>query len=95
MQLVGLILSFALGVLFWAMWIRFFVDLTRSVNPSWRPSGIFLIIAESALTLTDPMVKFVRRVVPTIRLGAVALDFGWTIVLIAIVIAQNLARQLH
>ncbi len=95
MQLVVLILSIALEVLFWAMWIRFFVDLTRSVNPNWRPRGLVLMLAETALTLTDPMIKFVRRIVPTIRLGAVALDFGWTIVLIAIVIAQNLVHQLH
>ena len=95
MQLVALILSIALEVLFWAMWIRFFVDLTRSVNPNWRPRGLVLMLAETALTLTDPMIKFVRRIVPTIRLGAVALDFGWTIVLIAIVIAQNLVHQLH
>lgn len=95
MQLVALILSIALEVLFWAMWIRFFVDLTRSVNPNWRPRGLVLMVAETSLTLTDPMVKLVRRIVPTIRLGAVALDFGWTIVFVAIVIAQNLVHQLH
>jgi len=95
MQLIGLILSYALEILFWAMWVRFFVDLTRSINPSWKPSGLILIVAETALTLTDPMVKFVRRIIPTIRFGAIALDFGWTIVLIGIVIAQNLVRQLH
>jgi YggT family protein len=94
MQIVGLIVSIALGILFWAMWVRFFVDLTRSINPRWQPTGLILIVAESALTVTDPLVKTVRKVIPTVRLGQIGLDFGWTIVMVAIVIAQNLTRQL-
>ena len=94
MGIVQLILGLALQVLFWSMWVRFFVEVVRSSNPSWRPKGIVLPIAEIALTLTDPLVKLVRRFVPTIRVGMLGLDFGWTIAMIVILIAQGLVSRI-
>jgi YggT family protein len=49
-------------------------------------------IIDFAYSITDPPIKFVRRFVPPLRLGPIALDLAWTIVLLAAVILQGFAR---
>lgn len=94
MALVQAVLAWALQILFWLMWVRFVVDLLRSANPAWRPRGVVLFLAEVALTATDPFIKLARRIIPTIRIGGVALDLAWTAVFLLIVFAQSLVRSL-
>jgi YggT family protein len=52
----------------------------------WRPTGIVLVIAESIFTITDPPLKFLRRFIPTIRLGMMALDLSFMVLFIVILI---------
>ena len=66
------------------------IDLLISFKPGWRPQSAVLPLVEVVLTITDPPLKFVRRFIPPLRLGAVALDFGWTIVVIAVFFLQRL-----
>lgn len=94
MSIVGLVLYWALQVFFYAMIGRFIADLVMSVNPSWRPRGILLPVLDFAYTLTDPPLKFVRRFVPPLKLGPIALDLAWTLVLFAVIILQGFARAL-
>lgn len=94
MSIVGLVLYWALQLFFYAMIGRFIADLVMSANPSWRPKGILLPVLDFAYTLTDPPIKFVRRFVPPLKLGPIALDLAWTIVLFAVIILQGFARAL-
>jgi YggT family protein len=52
----------------------------------WRPSGILLVIAESIYTITDPPLRFLRRFIPPLRLGMVALDLSFMVLFIVILI---------
>ena len=74
------------------MWARFILDLVPMLARNWRPKGLLLVVAEVVFTLTDPPVKAVRRVVPTLRAGGVAIDFSWSIVLIATIILSYIVR---
>ena len=94
MTILGTILYWALQFYFYAMFARFIVDLVVGVNRSWRPSGLLLPLIDFAYTITDPPLRFVRRFVPPLRLGPVALDLAWTIVLIAVLFLQSLVRTL-
>lgn len=94
MTLLGQILSFALQIFFYLMIARFIVELVMSFNRSWRPSGLLLPILDITYTITDPPLKFVRRFVPPLQLGPIALDLAWTIVLFAVLILQSFARAL-
>lgn len=87
-------LLWALQIYFYLMIARLIADLILSVNPSWQPRGIVLVITESVLTVTDPPLKFVRKFIKPIRLGPVALDFGWTLVVLAIGFLQYLLGRL-
>lgn len=94
MTLLGQILGFALQIFFYLMIARFIVELVMSFNRAWRPSGLLLPILDITYTITDPPLKFVRRFVPPLQLGPIALDLAWTIVLFGVLILQGFARTL-
>ena len=94
MSFIGTTLYWALQLYFYALLARFVVELVVSVKPSWRPPGALLPILDFAYTITDPPLKFVRRFVPPLRMGPVALDLAWTIVVIGVLFLQGLARGL-
>jgi YggT family protein len=94
MGLIALVLYWLLEAYFFALIGRFIIDLILSFSRSWRPKGIVVALVESIYTITDPPLKLVRKVVPPIRLGAIQLDFGWTLVLLAVLFVQGLVRGL-
>ena len=94
MSRIGNILYWALQFYFYALLARFIVDLVMSVKPAWRPPTAIMPIIDFAYTITDPPLKFVRRFVPPLRLGPIALDLAWTIVVIGVLFLQGLARGL-
>jgi YggT family protein len=71
---------------FFVLWARFILDLARTFARSWRPTGFGMVLAELVFSLTDPPIRLVRRLIPPIRAGGVALDFGWSIVMLLDVI---------
>ena len=52
----------------------------------WRPTGIVLVLAEAIFTVTDPPLKFLRRFIPQLRLGMVAMDLSFMVLFIVILI---------
>jgi len=70
----------ALNIFIFALVGRLILDYVRIFRPSWRPTGIVLAIAEFIFAITDPIVNFVRRFVPPLRLGPVALDLSFIVI---------------
>jgi YggT family protein len=64
------------------MFIRFIVDWVQVFARSWSPTGPVLVVLESVYTVTDPPILFFRRFIPPLRLGSVALDLSFMLVLI-------------
>lgn len=85
-SLIATILYYVLLVFFFVMWGRFLLDLAQNFARNWRPRGAGLIAAEAVFTLTDPPIRAVRRVIPPLRFGGVALDFAWSIVMLGVVV---------
>ncbi|MEN9970566.1 MAG: hypothetical protein RLZZ229_774 [Actinomycetota bacterium] len=94
MGLIALILWWALQVFFFAMMGRLIVDLLLSVNPSWRPKGLVLILVELVMTVTDPVLKLVKRIIPPIRMGVIQFDLGWTLIVMAIFFLQRIVLSI-
>lgn len=92
-SLVATIVYFLLLLYFLAMWVRFVLDLVRSFARYWHPTGFVLIIAEIVFAITDPPIKLVRRMLPPVRLGGVALDFAWSIVLLVVIVLMYVAMS--
>lgn len=72
-----------------ALFLRIIIDYIRMFARSWQPNTIILGIFEVIFTVTEPPMKFVRRFVPPLRLGAVALDLSFIVLLIAINLLQS------
>jgi YggT family protein len=85
-RILATIAYLILTVYFIVLWARLVLDLARAFRRDWRPKGIGLVLAEAVYALTDPPIKALRRVLPPLRVGGIALDFGWSIVMIACVI---------
>lgn len=77
---------YVLWVYFLVMWSRFILDLASNLSPNWRPRGPLLIVAEVVFTLTDPPIRALRRLLPPVRIGGLALDFAWSIVMLVVVV---------
>lgn len=85
-SIIATVIYVALTIFFVFMWARFILDLVRTFARRWRPHGIGLVLAEAAYVVTDPPIKVVRRVIPPLRIGGAALDFAWSIVMLACII---------
>lgn len=88
------IIYYLLLLYFFALWARFILDFARNFARNWRPRGGVLIFTEVVYAITDPPIKLVRRIIPTIRIGGIALDFAWSIVLIVVLILMSVASSL-
>ena len=58
---------------------------------SWSPSGILLVVAEGVYSATDPPLRFLRRYIPTIRLGSVALDLSFIVLFLVVYVLWRVA----
>lgn len=94
MSLFFLGLYYVLFVFFLLMWARFIVDMVQVINHSWRPRGVLLVLAELTYTITDPPLKLMRRVIPPLRVGAVAFDLAWTVVLLLVIVLMSVVSSL-
>jgi len=81
----------ALSIFILIMWVRLILELVQMFNREWRPKGPVLFVAEAAYTVTDPPIRLVRRVIPPLRAGGVAIDLAWTIVLLAAIVLSYIA----
>lgn len=58
------ILGFALFI-FWLLLIaRVVVEFIRSFSRDWHPTGITVVVLEIIMSITDPPVKLLRRLIP-------------------------------
>lgn len=89
--ILGNLLYFLFFMYFLVLWGRFIIDLVRGVNRAWRPQGFLLVLVELVYTLTDPPVRFFRRLVPPLRIGPIALDFGFTLTMLCCIVGMSLS----
>jgi YggT family protein len=80
------VLTYVLTIYLVVLIGRMIFSWVQAFAREWHPSGILLVIAESIYTITDPPLKFLRRFIPTIRLGMVALDLSFMVLFIVILI---------
>ena len=90
MSVAGGLIEAVLWLFIALLWIRFVVDWVQVFARNWTPKGIVLVVLEVVYTITDPPILFIRRFVPPLRLGAIALDTSFIIVLVAVYLLLQL-----
>ncbi|MDL4771001.1 MULTISPECIES: YggT family protein [Thermomonosporaceae] len=84
MTIVGSVLSALLYIFLLFLIGRLILEVLQSFARSWKPTGVVLVIAEATYTITDPPLKLLRRFIPPIRLGNVALDLSFTVLILVV-----------
>ncbi len=80
--------------LFWLLLIgRVVVEFIRSFARDWHPTGFMVVILEAIFTVTDPPVKFLRRIIPPLNLGGVRLDLSIMVLLFIVFILMRVVQS--
>ena len=59
---------------------------------TWSPRGVLLVIAEGVYSATDPPLRFLRRYIPSVRLGNVALDLSFILLFLVVYVLWQVAQ---
>ena len=78
-----------IGLFKFALFARIIIDYVRLFKRDWRPSPFISSIFEVIYSITDPPMKFVQRFVPPLRVGGIALDLSFIVILIALSLLQR------
>ena len=95
MSSVGSLIAFVLQLFIISLFARVILDYIRIFSPSWRPRGVILAIAEAVYGITDPIMRFVRRFIPPLRIGPVAIDISFLLIFFVAEILISFAHRIH
>ena len=91
MQYLREVLTYVLTIYLVILIGRMIIGWIQVFARDWRPTGIVLVLAEAIFTATDPPLKFLRRFIPQLRLGTVALDLSFMVLFIVVLILLEVA----
>jgi YggT family protein len=86
MGILKIVLYYLLTIYLIVLVGRMIISWIQVFARSWTPTGVVLVIAESIYTVTDPPLKFLRRYIPTLRIGTVAMDLSFMVLFIVVLI---------
>ena len=94
MNFIGQIVELVLGTFIVLLFVRLIVDWIQIFARAWTPRGPVLVVLEGVYSATDPPVKALRRIIPPLRLGGVAIDLSFVALLLICYILLKLNRAL-
>ena len=95
LNLIGTLVYWVAGLYMLVLLTRMVLDWVRFFSPQWRPRGVLLALANLVYALTDPPLTLLRRYIPPLRLGqGFALDVGFMVLFIAVILLQRLSLVL-
>lgn len=95
--MLGVVISalvFVVYLFFAALICRLILDWIQVLAREWRPRGPVLLVAEVVYTVTDPPLKFLRRLIPPLSLGAIRLDLAFLVLMLAVSLTLSLLQSL-
>ncbi len=95
MGIVGAVLYYALTVFLVVLLFRLVMDWVFQFARSWRPGKAMVVVLEGTYTVTDPPLKLLRRFIPPLRLGGVALDLSFFVLMIIVYILLTVVGGLR
>ncbi|MBV9381634.1 MAG: YggT family protein [Streptosporangiaceae bacterium] len=86
MGILKVVLIYVLVIYLLLLIGRMIISWIQAFARSWHPTGVVLVIAEGIFTATDPPLKFLRRYIPPLRIGTVAMDLSFMVLFIVVLI---------
>ncbi|HET9901439.1 MAG TPA: YggT family protein [Actinomycetes bacterium] len=94
MNVLGQVLQVALWVFLLLLIVRLVMDYVMMFARSYEPRGLALVLLEVTYSVTDPPLKALRRVIPPLRIGGIALDLSFLVLFIAVQILINVVGRI-
>jgi len=94
MVVFGWVLLGLLTLYEWVLITRAVISWVRMLNPSWVPRGVMLVVAEGAYTLTDPPLRFLRKLIRPLRIGGTSLDMAFFVLFCLILLCAQAVQRL-
>ncbi|MBW1604015.1 YggT family protein [Streptomyces sp. JJ66] len=76
----------ALQIFLYVLIFRLIMDYVFMFARSWQPGKAMVVVLEATYTVTDPPLKLLRRFIPPLRFGGVALDLSFLVLMIIVFI---------
>ncbi|MFK8846108.1 MULTISPECIES: YggT family protein [Streptomyces] len=92
MSIAGQVIYIALYCFLIVLIFRLVMDYVFQFARSWQPGKPMVVVLEATYTVTDPPLKLLRRVIPPLRLGGVALDLSFFVLMIIVYILITVVR---
>lgn len=94
MIVAGMIIDIVLWIYLAVLFARMILSWVPMFSPNWQPRGAVLVLAEAVYTLTDPPLRFLRKFIPSVRVGNVMLDLGFMILWLGVLVLRQLNYSL-
>ncbi len=86
MVIVKTVLTYLLWFYLLLLIIRMIISWIQAFSRTWQPTGPILVVAEGVFTATDPPLRLLRRYIPSLRLGTVALDLSFMVLFLVLIL---------
>ena len=90
MSLIGNLLSWALSICVWLLVLRAIVSWVPMLVPSFRPQGALAGAFGLIYRVTEPPLRWLRRFIPSPRIGAASLDLSFMVWFVVLLLAQRM-----
>ena len=91
---VGSVLAYGASIYALILLVRVAFDWARLLAPHWVPKGVVLTLADWVYKLTDPPIRWMRKFIPPLRLGTIALDVGFLVIFVVVSIIGRIGQYL-
>ena len=92
MATIGYILLTVLNLYIIVLIARIILSLVHIINPQWTPGKFTLVIAEGIYTLTDPPLRWLRKLIKPLRIGNVSLDMAMLVLFLLVNLCMVLVQ---
>ena len=94
MTILKVVLYYVLALYLVLLIGRLIIDVLQNYSRSWTPTGGLVKVAEVIYTATDPPLRLLRRYIRPLRLGSVALDLSFMLLLLVIFVLLSVVGRL-
>jgi YggT family protein len=88
-------IRFVLFIFLLLLIARVVLSLVIALAHDWRPKGAGLVVTEGVFTLTDPPIKFLRRIIPPLTLGQIRLDLAFLVLFLLVSTTYQMLGRVH
>jgi YggT family protein len=82
MRAFGTVFSTVVFLFFLTLIGRLVFDWVQVLSRDWRPKGAVLVVAELVYTVTDPPLRLLRKVIPSLNLGGMRIDIAFLVLMV-------------